>query len=160
MTADDRSTMDLLRSSRIMAYSIGFVCLAAGIALLAWPSRSVMVVARILGVFFIVVGFGQAVEAVTTHRRGSYWGVLLVRGLINLGVGIALLFIPEKSTNVIVWLIALDFLVTGALTVIVSFLVPKEMGRGMLVVQASASPSSGSARPTSRTSPRSSPASC
>jgi uncharacterized membrane protein HdeD (DUF308 family) len=135
MTADDRSTMDLLRSSRIMAYSIGFVCLAAGIALLAWPGRSVIVVARILGIFFVVIGFGQAIEAVTTHRRGSYWGLLLIRGLINLGIGIALLFIPEKSTNVIVWLIGLDFLITGGLTLIVSFMVPKEMGRGTLLVQ-------------------------
>lgn len=133
MTADDRSTMDLLRGSRIMAYSFGFVCLVAGIALLAWPGRSVIVVARIIGLFFVVIGFGQAVESVTTHRRGSYWGILFVRGLINLGIGIALLFIPEKSTNVIVWLIALDFLITGALTLIVSFMVPKDMGRGTMI---------------------------
>ena len=136
MTADDRSTMDLLRGSRITAYCIGLVSLAAGIALLAWPGRSVIVVARVLGILFIVAGFGQSAEAVTTHRRGSYWGLLLLRGVINLGIGVALLFVPEKSTNVIVWLIALDFLITGALALIVSFMLPKDMGRGSLIIQA------------------------
>ncbi|MEY4130448.1 MAG: hypothetical protein RLZZ31_572 [Actinomycetota bacterium] len=135
MTADDRSTMDLLRGSRITAYAIGFVSLAAGIALLVWPERSTVVVARIIGILLIVVGFGQSAEAITTHRRGSYWGLLLLRGLINLGVGIALVFVPEKSTSLIVWLIGLDFLITGLLGFIVSFMVPKDMGRGGLLLQ-------------------------
>jgi uncharacterized membrane protein HdeD (DUF308 family) len=136
MPADDRSTMDLLRGSRITAYAIGAICLIAGIVLLVWPERSVIAVARILGIFFIVIGFGQAIEAVTTHRQGSYWGLLLLRGLINLGIGVALLFVPEKSTNVIVWLIALDFLITGLIALIVAFMVPKDLGRGPLLIQA------------------------
>lgn len=136
MTADDRSTMDLLRGSRITAYSIGLLSLIGGILLLAWPDRSVVVVARIIGILFIVSGFGQAVEAITTHRRGSYWGLLLLRGIINFGIGIALLFIPEKSTDVIVWLIALDFIITGVLALIVSFLLPKDSGRGTLIIEA------------------------
>ena len=137
MTAasDDRSALDLLRSSRIASYSIGLLSLIGGIVLLAWPGRSVIVVARIIGVLFIVTGFGQAVESLTTRARGSYWGLLLLRGVINLGIGIALLFIPEKSTNVIVWLIALDFVVTGLLALIVTFLLPKGMGRGAMFVQ-------------------------
>lgn len=137
MTAaqDDRSTMDLLRSSRIVSYSFGLLMLIGGIALVAWPGKSVIVVARLVGVILIVTGFGQALEAITTHRRGSYWGLLLLRGVINLGIGIALLFIPEKSTDVIVWLIALDFVITGVLALIVTFLMPKDTGRGGMFVQ-------------------------
>lgn len=133
--ADDRSTMDLLRSSRIVSYSFGLLMLIGGIALVAWPGKSVIVVARLVGVILIVTGFGQALEAITTHRRGSYWGLLLLRGVINLGIGIALLFIPEKSTDVIVWLIALDFVITGVLALIVTFLMPKDTGRGGMFVQ-------------------------
>lgn len=134
-TSDDTSTMDLLRSSRIVSYSFGLLMLIGGIALVAWPGKSVIVVARIVGVLFIVTGFGQALEAVTTHRRGSYWGLLLLRGVINLGIGIALLFIPDTSTNVIVWLIALDFVITGALALVVTFLMPKDTGRGGMFLQ-------------------------
>lgn len=136
MPETDRSTLDLLRGSRILAYSIGLICLIAGIVLLVWPDRSVIVVARILGIFFIVIGFGQAAEAITTHRAGSYWGILLFRGLVNLGIGLALLFVPEKSTNVIVWLIGLDFLITGVLALIAAFMVPKDLGRSALLAQA------------------------
>lgn len=139
MPADDRSTMDLLRGSRITAYAIGAICLIAGVVLLAWPDRSVTAFARILGIFFIVIGFGQGTESVTTHRQGSYWGLLLLRGLVNLGIGVALLFVPEKSTNVIVWLVGLDFVITGILALIVAFLVPKELGRSTLLIQSAIS---------------------
>jgi len=134
-TTDDRSALDLLRSSRITSYGFGLLSLIAGIVLIAWPDRSVVVVARIVGILFIVSGFGQAAEALTTHRKGSYWGLLLLRGLMNLGIGVALLFIPEKSTSVIVWLIALDFLITGLLALAVTLIIPKGMGRGSMFLQ-------------------------
>lgn len=136
MALDDRSTMDLLRGSRITAYTIGALSLIAGIVLLVWPDRTTVVVARVLGILFVVVGFGQIVEAVTTHRQGNYWGLLLLRGVVNLGFGLALLFWPDVTVNVVVWLIGLNLVITGLLGVIVSFQVPKEMGRSAMVVQA------------------------
>ena len=135
MATEDRSTMDLLRGSRITAYSIGLVSLVAGIVLLAWPSRTEHVVAVILGILFVISGFGQAAEAVTTHRSGSYWGLMLLRGVINLGIGLALIFWSSATLTTIVWLIGLDFVITGLLGLIVSFMLPKEMGRGSLLIQ-------------------------
>lgn len=131
---DDRSALDLLRSSRITSYSIGLLSLIGGIVLLAWPDRSVVVVARIVGILFVVTGFGQIVESLTMHRKGSYWGLLLLRGVIGLGIGIALVVNPNWSTNAVVWLIALDFAITGVLALIVTFLIPKGMGRGSMFV--------------------------
>ena len=136
MPADDRSTIDLLRGSRITAYAIGAICLVAGIVLLFWPDRTWTVVARFIGIFFVVIGFGQAVEAITTHRQGSYWGLLLLRGVINLAVGLALLFWPSATVTVVVWLVGLDLVLTGILAFIVSFQVPKDMGRSAFLVQA------------------------
>ena len=136
MPADDRSTMDLLRGSRILAYTIGAICLIAGIVLLFWPDRTWTVVARFIGIFLVVIGFGQSVEAVTDHRQGSYWGLLLLRGLINLGFGLALVFWPSATVTVVVWLVGLDLVLTGVLALIVSFQVPKEMGRSTFLVQA------------------------
>jgi uncharacterized membrane protein HdeD (DUF308 family) len=136
MPADDRSTMDLLRGSRITAYSIGLLSLVGGIVLLAWPDRTWTVVARVIGILFVISGFGQAVEAITTHRRGSYWGLLLLRGVINLGVGLALIFWPGVTVTVVVWLVGLDLVITGLLAFIVGFQVPKEMGRTSFLVQA------------------------
>ena len=38
--SDERTAMDVLRSSRAIAYTIGAVCLIAGLVLLFWPDRS------------------------------------------------------------------------------------------------------------------------
>lgn len=135
MTADDRSTMDLLRGSRITAYSIGFISLVAGLVLLFRPDRELQIIAIILGFLFVVSGFGQAAEAVTTHRRGTYWGLLLIRGLVNFGFGLALIFWTGATVTVIVWLVGLDFVITGILAIVVSFMIGKEGGRGALLVE-------------------------
>ena len=136
MPADDQSTTDLLRGSRIAAYAVGAILLIAGLVLLFWPDRSLTVVARFIGIFLVVIGLAQAFEAVTTHRKGSYWGLLLLRGVINLGIGLALLFWPHATVHVVVWLVGLDLVLTGILAFIVSFQVPKELGRGSLLLQA------------------------
>jgi len=135
MTADDRSTMDLLRGSRITAYSIGFISLVAGLVLLFRPDRELQIIAIILGFLFVVSGFGQAAEAVTTHRRGTYWGLLLIRGLINFGIGLALIFWTDATVTVIVWLVGLDFVITGLLALVVSFMLGKNEGRAALLVE-------------------------
>ena len=137
MTAasDDRSTMDLLRGSRITAYSIGFISLVAGLVLLFRPDREDSIVAIIIGFLFVVSGFGQAAEAVTTHRKGSYWGLLLIRGLINFGFGLALIFWTGPTVLVIVWLVGLDFVITGLLAIVVSFMIGKDGGRRGLLIE-------------------------
>ncbi|MEX1218309.1 MAG: DUF308 domain-containing protein [Acidimicrobiales bacterium] len=136
MTAtNDRSTMDLLRGSRITAYAIGFISLLAGLILLFRPDRQLHIVAIIVGFLFVVSGFGQAAEAVTTHRQGTYWGLLLIRGLINFGIGLALIFWTGATLTAIVWLVGLDLVITGLLAVVVSFMLSKETGRGALLVE-------------------------
>ena len=133
--AEDRSTMDLLRGSRITAYSIGFISLVAGLVLLFRPDRELQIIAIILGFLFVVSGFSQVAEAVTTHRKGSYWGLLVIRGLINFGIGLALIFWTGATLTAIIWLVGLDFVITGLLAIIVSFMIDKDGGRGSLLIE-------------------------
>jgi uncharacterized membrane protein HdeD (DUF308 family) len=128
--------MDVLRGSRIAAYTVGAICLIAGVVLLFWPDRTWTVIARLIGVLLVVIGFGQAVEAITTHRQGNYWALLLVRGVVNLAAGLALLFWPSATVTVVVWLVGLDLVITGVLAFLVSTQVPKDMGRSSFLLQA------------------------
>ncbi|MCU0268982.1 MAG: DUF308 domain-containing protein [Acidimicrobiales bacterium] len=132
---DARRAMDLLRGSRIVAYSVGAISLAAGLVLLFWPDRTIVVVARIAGVLIAAIGLGECIEAVTNRGRGSYWGLLLLRGLINLAMGLLLLFWPGVTVQVVVWVFGLDLLITGAIGLIASFRVPKEWGRSGLMIR-------------------------
>jgi uncharacterized membrane protein HdeD (DUF308 family) len=130
-----RSAMDVLRGSRILAYSIGGMTLAAGLVLLFWPDRTILVVARIAGLLIGIVGLSECFEAITTHRKGSYWGLLLLRGLMNVVAGALLLFWPDITVTVIVWLLGLDLLLTGGIGLFVSRRIPDDLGRSSVVTR-------------------------
>lgn len=136
MTApDDRNMVDVLRGSRILAYSVGVLSLAAGVVLAFWPDRTITVIARIAGLLIFAAGIGETVDAATTHRKGSYWGLLVVRGLLNVGFGALLLFWPGITVTVLVWLFGIDLIVTGVIGLLVSGRVDTELGRRTLRIR-------------------------
>jgi len=136
MTADeatpDRSTLEVLRGSRILAYTIGAITLAAGLVLLFWPDRTITVVARLVGILVLLVGVGDLIETFRNHRSGSYWGLLALRGVVNVGFGLVLLFWPHITVTAMVWLFGLDLVFTGVLGLIVYRRLPDEYRRPTL----------------------------
>jgi uncharacterized membrane protein HdeD (DUF308 family) len=130
--SEDRTSMDVLRGSRILAYSLGLITLLAGLVLLFWPDRTITVVARLTGILLIVVGLADIIETFQNHRSGSYWGLLLLRGLINLGFGAALLFWPDVTLQVVVWLFGLDLVLTGLIGLVIRGQMPSEYRSAML----------------------------
>lgn len=136
--ATNDSTMDALRSSRLIAYTVGALALVAGLVLLFWPDRTIVVVARLAGILLVVVGVSGAIEAVTNRGRGTYWGLLLLRGLVDLAFGLVLVFWPGVTVTVVVWLVGLNLVITGVLAGIVSFMMSKEEGRGAMLLRGGA----------------------
>lgn len=130
-----RSTMEVLRGSRILAYTVGALCLAAGSVLLFWPDRTIVVVARIAGLLVAAIGLGEIFESLTNHRKGSYWGLLLIRGIVNAGAGALLLFWPDITVTVLVWLFGLDLILTGVVGLLASRDFPKDAGRNGLIAR-------------------------
>lgn len=135
MATDDERTsaLEVLRGSRILAYAVGAITLIAGLVLIFWTDRTLVFVARFAGVLLIAIGLAESFEAVTSRGKGSYWGLLLFRGLLNLGMGAALVFWPGITLQVIVWIFGLNLLIGGAVGVFASFSVPKELGRSALL---------------------------
>ncbi|MFN8018625.1 MAG: DUF308 domain-containing protein [Acidimicrobiales bacterium] len=124
--AEDRSSLDVIKESRTLAYGIGALTLAAGIVLLFWPHRTLTVVARLSGVLLILTGAADLIDTFRNHHKGSYWGLLALRGGVNLGFGLALLFWPKPSIGVLVWLVGLDFVLAGILGLVVRGQMPSE----------------------------------
>lgn len=139
MADDRRSTLEVLRGSRILAFTVGGIALAAGLVLLFWPDRTIVVVARLAGLLIAIVGISDSYEAVTTHRKGSYWGLLLLRGLINIVVGGLLLFWPDITVTVLVWLFGVDLMLTGVIGLFVSRRIPSDLGRSSVVTRSAIS---------------------
>lgn len=129
------SAFEVLRSSRILAYTVGVVSLLAGIVLLGWPDRTIVVVARLAGILVAVIGIGEVIEALTHRTRGSYWGLLLVRGLLNLLIGVVLLLWPGITVTALVWVFGIDLIATGILGLIVSGRMPTPSARHSVLVR-------------------------
>jgi uncharacterized membrane protein HdeD (DUF308 family) len=104
----------------------------AGLVLLFWPDRSVTVVARLTGILLIVVGVGDLLETFRNHRSGSYWGLMAVRGVLNLGFGAALLFWPGPTVHVLAWVFGLDLVLTGVLGLVLRGQMPSEYRSAVL----------------------------
>ncbi|MDZ7733021.1 MAG: DUF308 domain-containing protein [Acidimicrobiia bacterium] len=130
---DRRSAMDVFQASRVLAYTVGVIALGAGVVLLGWPDRTVVVVARLAGILIAIVGIAESIEAVSNHRRGSYWGLLLLRGVLNVGVGALLIFWPGITVTVLVWLFGLDLVVTAVLGLIAASSIPPEYGKNAMI---------------------------
>jgi uncharacterized membrane protein HdeD (DUF308 family) len=131
----DRSSFDALRESRIVAFSAGTILLVAGIVLLVWPDRTLTVVARLVGLLVAVAGVAQILEAVSVRQAGTHWGVLLLRGILNLATGALLLFWPGITITVLVWLAGLNFIITGILGLVATRSVPRGVNRSVLLGQ-------------------------
>lgn len=133
MDDEQRSVVDVIKESRALAYAVGALTLAAGIVLLFWPDRTVTVVARLTGLLLVIVGITDLWDTLRNHRKGSYWGLLALRGLLNLGFGLALVLWSDITVSVLVWLAGLDLVLTGILGLIVRGQAPPEYRHPLLV---------------------------
>jgi uncharacterized membrane protein HdeD (DUF308 family) len=111
----DRSAISIVRESKILAYTVGIITLAAGLVLLFWPDRTLTVVARLAGILLVIVGVGDLLDTIRHHRGMSYWGLLLLRAVINLAFGLVLVFWPGITVGVLVWLVGLDLVIAGGI---------------------------------------------
>lgn len=128
--AENRSSIDVVRESKTLAYTVGAITLVAGLVLLFWPDRTITVVARLSGILLLIVGIGDLIETVRNHRGMSYWPLLLLRAVINIIFGAALVFWPGPTVGVLVWLIGLDLVIAGVLGLLVRGQMAPEYRKG------------------------------
>lgn len=115
-----------LKTSKLAAYLGGILVLIAGIVVLAWPKGTIKVVAVIVGVALVIAGLAQIVDALGTRQAGSYWGLLLFRGALELIVGLVAVFWPGITIWALVLLFGIELLFSGFLSIFLSFQIPAE----------------------------------
>lgn len=87
----------------------GLLAAVLGICALIWPTTSIAVLARLVGLFFVVDG----ITGLIATLRGSERGSTLLQAVIGLAIGLALLFWPGMSTRILLLAFGLWALVTG-----------------------------------------------
>lgn len=127
MTVPSQSdTLAFLRASRLTAFVGGIIALAGGIVLLAWPDRTVKVVAVLVGIVLIISGLGQVLDAFSSRSAGSHWGWFLLKGLIDLAFGVVLVVWPGPTVWVLVLVFGIQLIISGIASIVVSRQIPKE----------------------------------
>ena len=98
----------------------GALAAAAGIALIVWPDKGVVVVGVFVGIFVLSYGLIHIVGALA-NRQVPYWWLMLVLGLIEVPIGIWALRRPGLTLAVIVTLVGAWAVVYGIWQCVMAF---------------------------------------
>jgi uncharacterized membrane protein HdeD (DUF308 family) len=98
----------------------GALAAAAGIALIVWPDKGIVVVGVFVGVFVVSYGLLHIVGSLA-NRQVPYWWLMLVLGLIEVPIGIWALRRPGLTIAVIVTLVGAWAVVYGIWQCVMAF---------------------------------------
>jgi uncharacterized membrane protein HdeD (DUF308 family) len=92
----------------------GLIALAAGILLLVWPGRTLLVVAVILGVYLVAVGILEMITALATPGLLAMERVFpAILGLLAVGAGTIVIVRPEGSVLAVALAAGIFLMVAG-----------------------------------------------
>jgi uncharacterized membrane protein HdeD (DUF308 family) len=98
----------------------GALAAAAGIALIAWPDKGIVVVGVFVGIFIVSYGLIHIVGSLA-NRQVPYWWLMLVLGIIEVPIGIWAMRRPGLTLAVIVTLVGAWAVVYGIWQCVMAF---------------------------------------
>lgn len=110
----------------------GLLAIAFGVVLLVWPASTVRVLTLLIGIFALVDGVIETVLAIVLAARKEKMGIVLVRGLVSLLIGILLLAKTGFALALVVVILAIWAIVSGFVELIVAFELPPMSGRSLI----------------------------
>ncbi|GAB3572562.1 hypothetical protein GCM10027445_30280 [Amycolatopsis endophytica] len=90
---DEIATAERHRT-RWPSYLLGAVWIVVGVIALAWPGITLLTLAVVVGIGFVVAGIGQIGATVTWRRNLPVWGLWLAMGVVTLAIGVLALVWP------------------------------------------------------------------
>lgn len=87
----------------------------AGLVTVVWPGRTIMVLVIVLGVFLLFAGTVEVGWSLG-ERDTAGWGIILVRGIIDIVTGIIVLAWPDVTVFALALLLAAWLFVYAAMT--------------------------------------------
>lgn len=87
------------------SYLIGALWIIVGVVGLVWPGITLLALAVVVGVGFVVAGVGQIGAALTWRRGLPMWGLWLTLGILTLLIGVIALVWPGLTIlTLAIWL--------------------------------------------------------
>jgi uncharacterized membrane protein HdeD (DUF308 family) len=107
-------------SMRGWAVALGLLEVGVGIAVLVWPSPTLLVIAAFIGWWVLFSGVMTVVGSISARRILPYWGLFLALGIVEAVVGVWLLDRPGLTLLATVLAIGLWSILYGIVLTAVS----------------------------------------
>jgi uncharacterized membrane protein HdeD (DUF308 family) len=108
-------------SFRAGNFLTGLLSIAAGIAIIVWPSPSLIVLGIFLGSWLIVVGTISVSGALAARRLMPDWWLLLILGVSEVILGVLALADPGATLAALITVGGIWAVVIGAMRVVLAF---------------------------------------
>jgi hypothetical protein len=99
----------------------GLFSIAAGIAIIVWPSPGLVAVAIFLGAWLIVIGTLTTSGSLAARHFISDWWLLLITGLLEVALGILAIAIPGATLAAIVIVAGIWAVAVGVMRITMAF---------------------------------------
>jgi uncharacterized membrane protein HdeD (DUF308 family) len=109
------------RTTRLTNVIAGLASVAAGVAIIVWPSPGLLAVAVFLGSWLLVTGTVTITAAVASRRILPYWWMGLLVGLLEIPLGVLALADPGATLAAIITVGGIWAVSVGVVRVVLSF---------------------------------------
>ena len=92
----------------------GVIAVIFGILALAAPAKTLDFLIALFGIFVLVVGVVATIGAIMHRRESENWWLVLIPGVAGIVIGVISIAMPSFTQAVIIYLIAVWALVSGA----------------------------------------------
>jgi uncharacterized membrane protein HdeD (DUF308 family) len=104
----------------------GVVLALIGIAFLAWPGKSLMIITLLLGLMILLDGVLAAISGIISIGKDKHWWVTLIQGGLGIAIGLAILSWPGITLQLIFFLVAIWIIINGILFMVFAIASRKE----------------------------------
>jgi uncharacterized membrane protein HdeD (DUF308 family) len=102
-------------TSRGFSALAGVIYIAAGILVLANLEASLRFLAVLFGVILVASGLSEIIAGITRVRGAGVTTLAILTGLVNIAVGVLVLFWPDITLVALAWIAALWLILLGIL---------------------------------------------
>ncbi|SFN39698.1 HdeD family acid-resistance protein [Mycetocola miduiensis] len=106
-----------LNGIRLALGIAGLAAVAIGIAIFVWANATLLVVAWLFGLYFVIAGLARVARSFTVPAESVGWRVLsIILGLLVLAAGVYLMINPSFGVEILAYVIGIAWIVEGVAT--------------------------------------------
>ena len=106
----------------------GLLELIPGICILVWPGFFVSYLFLVLGIFVLVTGINDIMEAVDEHRiHVDYWGQSLAIGILTLVMGVLVIIAPFAMAQTVMMVYGIALVFDGVTEIVTGIRMPSKV---------------------------------